>query len=225
MTRRLLTVAACFAATTATATAATAPRQASEGGDGPAAPYHPSLAVQTEGPRLKEILADGQPFLCGNAAKGTIPAVDCRVHATIKVPTKVANYLGLSSRVLADGVAGSRTDHYENSDGDDLGRAYFLKLSSAVRTKLKGAMHSKHVAGIAVSTSGSVSSADGDQAYCQDAKTIEAQSTPSPKCLIRPEKRLTWNAPEGVPVCWPIAPFWLAITVPYGQRCPKPVFV
>ena len=66
--------------------------------------------------RLGEALRTGRiPIVCGEPASGEegvefyVPE-DCRIAATFSVPAKVAKWLGLKSRAIAQGVAGDMKD-------------------------------------------------------------------------------------------------------------------
>jgi hypothetical protein len=165
---------------------------------------------------LTDALRKGHPFGCGSPAdtKRNIPEVDCRIEAKITIPAKAAKYLGLSSRVLAQGVASDRTDHY--MDGrQDLGRNYFLKPASSLKAKLKA----KKVLGLGVNITGKISVVGADQIYCNDGNALHAS------CPIDYGKNTTvgWRTPADALVCWPVAPWYVAIKTKWGQMCPKPI--
>jgi hypothetical protein len=181
--------------------------------EGPCGVQAPTVDnVDFHGAPLAAILRRGQPFVCGAPAdaKTETAEVDCRIHATISVPAKAAKFLGLRSRVLAQGEAGDRVEHY-----DGQGRAYFLTLPSALRSKLKA----KRVRGLGVTITGKITVAGADQIYCADSSKLHAS------CSIDYGKKANaWSAPDGELVCWSVMPWWVATKSPgWGKMCPKPI--
>jgi hypothetical protein len=162
-----------------------------------------------------DALRKGQPFLCGNPADESrkIAEVGCRIDAKISIPAKAAKFLGLSSRVLAHGVAGDMVEHFKE-DGDDYGRAYFLELPSALRSKLKA----KKIRGLGVTITGTITVAGADQVYCGSGRTLHAS------CPIDYGKKANiWPAQDGEMVCWRVMPWWVATKSAWGKMCPRPI--
>jgi len=164
-----------------------------------------------------ETLKKGQAFLCGQPAdaRRQTPDVDCRIHARISIPAKAAKYLGLSSRVLTSGDAGGRVDHYKNDDGDDQGRAYFLRFPASLKPRLKA----KHVVGLGVTVTGTMS-VPGQQVHCAS----DPGDTLHPSCPISYGRKLqTWPVADGQMACWAVMPWAVAIKSVWGKRCPRPI--
>lgn len=165
----------------------------------------------------KVVLSQGQPFACGSPKTKYGPDVDCRIEAKITVPAKAARYLGLSSRVLAEGVASNRKDHFE-VDGDDMGRTYFLEFPSAIKAKLKA----KRVRALGVQITGTITVNGADQIFCDDPK---GPKDTHPSCPIDyGNKANILSGEDGAMLCWTVMPWWVAIPSPgWGKMCPKPI--
>jgi hypothetical protein len=178
--------------------------------------------VQSNSFDLAYIIGKGAPFACGQPAdkRRNQPDVSCHIEATITVKSAVASFLGLSSRTIASGVAGNVVDHLTDDNGDDLGRAYFLPLSAAVRAKLRA----KHVRALGVHVTGTVSAHTTATAYSPASDKVTCGSDPNPtdSCHITAPKRVTWPAGDGELVCWRLMPWYLATPATYGKMCPRP---
>ncbi len=73
----------------------------------------------------------GIPFQCGDKGDAARhrPEVVCHVEAKVSIPSKVASFLHLSSRVLAHGVASDPRDKFTTSSDQTVrDRTYFLAI-------------------------------------------------------------------------------------------------
>ena len=193
----LLALAGCLAA----GGAALAQSPAEGDGGGPTAPYlYPTVSSSDWGP----FTAKGMPITCGEPAKGSAPAVHCRVTARITVKPALVHYLGLGSTVLAHGVAGNETS------GRD-GYTYFLKLPGSALTKLMA----KRVKGLGMHVTGSAGLPDGSQFFCDNRPGLVTA------CPVSSEK-LTTVSKQGAMLCWVYMPWQLAIPAKWGAKCPRP---
>lgn len=182
--------------------------------------------------RLGEALRSGRiPIICGEPASGEkgvefyVPEQDCRIEATFTVPAKVANWLGLKSRVIAQGVAGDMKDGYEvESYGES--RVYFLKIRNvdALKAKLKR----KRVRVLGGNVTGTITLRGEERIKCWGDPR---KSDPKAKCPVRSEGaggkgQFTWHGEgEGEMLCWRFMPWYLATPAKWGQMCPRPINV
>ena len=159
---------------------------------------------------------------CGQAADKRDADVSCQIDAKVTIKKAVAHFLGLSSTVIASGVAGHPVDHLKDDNDDDLGRVYSLELKDSV----KSALRAKHVRGLGVHITGTVrahTSAFGsypatDKVIC-DGFDMPSSSD---SCPIKAGKRSIIPAGDGELVCWRYMPWYLATPAKWGKMCPRP---
>ncbi len=170
-----------------------------------------------------DVVRLGVPFQCGSAANAARhqPDVACRVEAKVSIPSKVASFLHLSSRVLAHGVATDHKDSFTINDSKVRDRTYFLPIASSVKAKLKA----KKVGAIGVTQTGDISIVGQDKVYCDsDAQDSNSPPLRSSCPIVHHSKALIYGGQDGELLCWRYMPWWLATPVPhYGDRCPKPI--
>lgn len=178
--------------------------------------------------RLGKALRTGRiPIICGEDAQYEegdefyIPAQDCRIEATFTVPAKVANWLGLKSRVIAQGVAGDLDENYRVESYGEV-RTYFLKIRNvdALKAKLKR----KRVRVLSGNVTGTVRLRGEERVVCW------RDDTPKEKCPFRgsgeKNNRFTWHGEgEGEMLCWRYMPWYLATPAKWGEMCPRPINV
>ena len=195
-----------------------------EGSARPPVVYHAVVDI-----RLGEALRTGRiPIICGEPASGEegvefyVPEQDCRIEATFSVPAKVAKWLGLKSRVIAQGVAGDMKDGYKvESYGPS--RVYFLKIRNA--SGLKAKLKRKRVRVLGGNVTGTITLRGEERIVCWK------DDAPKAKCPVRSdgaggEGQFTWHGEdEGEMLCWRFMPWYLATPAKWGEMCPKPINV
>lgn len=173
---------------------------------------------------LRDALRTGLAFPCGQEASKRGPEITCHIKATLTVPSAVAHFLGLDSRVIADGVAGDMVNHFEDADGDDQGRTYFLKLRSSVKSAIKA----KRIRALGFLLSGTASAhADAFGGFSPASDKVQCRNSDALKssCSFNSRKAVILGAPDGELECWLYMPWFVAKKTTWGKMCPKPHYV
>lgn len=162
----------------------------------------------------------GVPFSCGGpVGRGRRVAVACRIEAKVTVPAKVASFLRLSSKVIANGVATTKVDRFEDDDGNEADRVYFLPLRASVKSKLRG----KRVGALGVHIAGTVRDADASSVTCWSEDKTGNGPKRSECSFTSGKKALIYGGQDGELLCWRYMPWWLATPATWGKMCPRPV--
>jgi hypothetical protein len=162
----------------------------------------------------------GVALLCGHAPDKRSADISCHIQAKVTIKSAVARFLGLSSTVIASGVAGNVVNHLKDDEGNDEGRAYFLEMPAAVKAKLRA----KHARGLGVHITGRYTAHTGAFLGYPSIDTVlcDGSEEPTTSCSIKAPKRVILPAGDGELVCWPFMPWYLATSIKYGQWCPRP---